>query len=75
MSRFLMYGTLLGKIEQLMMVSPNFSPRRRGIVINNYFNSVGGVLNCNCSGSSERGKYYTDIYFYFNHSVPNSPIF
>lgn len=70
-----MYGTSLGKIEQLMMVSPNFSSRRSGIVINNYFNSVGGVVNCNCSGSSERGKYYTDIYFYFNRSARNYPIF
>lgn len=55
MSRFFMYGTLLEGIEQLMMVAPNFSPRRTGIVINNYFNWEGGGAECNC---------YTDICFY-----------
>lgn len=55
MSRFFMYGTSLEGIEQLMMAAPNFSPRRRGIVINNYFNCEGGGINCNG---------YTDICFY-----------
>ena len=55
MSRFFMYGTSLEGIEQLMMAAPNFSPRRRGIVINNYFNYEGGGTKCN---------YYTDICFY-----------
>ncbi|MBU3220368.1 hypothetical protein [Clostridium algidicarnis] len=55
MSRFFMYGTSLEGIEQLMMAAPNFSPRRTGIVINNYFNCEGGAAECNC---------YTDICFY-----------
>lgn len=28
---------------------PNFQPRRRGIVINNYFNCKGGIGDCNCN--------------------------
>ena len=44
MSRFFMYGTSLEGIEQLMMAAPNFSPRRSGIVINNYFNCEGGGI-------------------------------
>ncbi|MBU5255175.1 hypothetical protein [Tissierella praeacuta] len=47
MSKLFMYGTSLGGIEQLMMLVPNFQPRRSGIVINNYFNCKGGVKDCN----------------------------
>ena len=47
MSRYFMYGTSLGGIEQLMVMVPNFQPRRSGIVINNYFNCEGGVKDCN----------------------------
>lgn len=36
-------------IEQLMVMVPNFQPRRSGIVINNYFNCQGGVKDCNCN--------------------------
>src|SRR5699024_5186978 len=36
-------------IEQLMIMVPNFQPRRSGIVINNYFNWEGCVKNCNCN--------------------------
>lgn len=32
-----MYGKSLEGIEQLIMLMPNFYPRRSGIVINNYF--------------------------------------
>ena len=59
MSRFFMYGTSLEGIEQLMMMAPNFTPRKSGIVINNYFNCQGGDAQCNC---------YTDIYFYFKEA-------
>lgn len=55
MSKLFMYGTSLEGIEQLMMMAPNFSPRRSGIVINNYFNCEVGGAKCNC---------YTDICFY-----------
>lgn len=55
MSKLFMYGTSLEGIEQLMMMAPNFSSRRSGIIINNYFNCKGGDVKCNC---------YTDICFY-----------
>jgi hypothetical protein len=41
-----MYGTSLGGIEQLMMLAPNFTQRRSGIVINNHFNCEGGIKIC-----------------------------
>lgn len=50
MSSFFMNGTSLEGIEQLMMMAPNFSPRRSGIVINNYFNFEGDGAKCNCYG-------------------------
>ena len=37
------------RIEQLMVMVPNFQPRGGGIVINNYFNCEGGVKDCNCN--------------------------
>ena len=46
MSRYFMYGTPLGGIEQLMMLAPNFPQRRSGIVINNHFNCEGGIKIC-----------------------------
>ena len=49
MSKLFMYGTSLEEIEQLMLMVPNFQPRRSGIVINNYFNCRGGVKDCNCN--------------------------
>ena len=47
MSKYFMYGTSLGGIEQLMMLAPNFPQRRSGIVINNHFNCEGGIKICN----------------------------
>ena len=47
MSKLFMYGTSLEGIEQLMVMVPNFQPRRSGIVINNYFHCEGGAKNCN----------------------------
>jgi len=49
MSKLFMYGTSLETIEGLMVMVPNFQPRRSGIVINNYFNCGGGVKDCNCN--------------------------
>ncbi|MEG0249385.1 MAG: hypothetical protein RR561_01500 [Peptostreptococcus sp.] len=49
MSKLFMYGTSLEGIEQLMVMVPNFQPRRSGIVINNYFNCEGGARECNCN--------------------------
>ena len=47
MSRYFMYGTSLGGIEQLMMLAHNFTQRRSGVVINNHFNCKGGIKICN----------------------------
>lgn len=49
MSKLFMYGTSLEGIEQLMVMVPNFQPRRSGIVTNNYFNCGGGGKDCNCN--------------------------
>ena len=49
MSKLFMYGTSLEGIEQLMVMVPNFQPRRSGIVINNYFNCRGGDEDCKLS--------------------------
>ncbi len=49
MSKLFMYGTSLEGIEQLMVMVPNFQPRRSGIVINNYFNCQGGDRDCKFS--------------------------
>lgn len=49
MSKLFMYGTSLEGIEQLMIMLPNFKPRRSGIVINNYFNCQGGGEDCKLS--------------------------
>lgn len=49
MSKLFMYGTSLEEIEQLMVMVPNFQPRRSGIVINNYFNCRGGDGDCRLS--------------------------
>lgn len=49
MSQLFMYGTSLEGIEQLMVMVPNFQPRRSGVVINNYFNCQGGGKDCNCN--------------------------
>ncbi len=64
MSRLFMYATPLGEIEQLMMMAPNFSPRRSGIIINNYFNCQGGCIKCSCSENIKGFSRYTDICFY-----------
>ena len=62
MSKFFMYGTSLEGIEQLMMMAPNFIPRGSGIVINNYFNCEGGVVDCNCTKSGVGGRSSTNMY-------------
>ena len=33
MSKYFMYGTELQELEQLMMLVPNFMPRRSGVII------------------------------------------
>ncbi|NLY45339.1 MAG: hypothetical protein GX053_05045, partial [Tissierella sp.] len=45
MSKLFMYGTSLEGIEQLMVMVPNFQPRRSAIVIN----CQGGDENCKLS--------------------------
>ncbi len=54
---------IFGRNEQLMMLAPNFPPRRSGIVINNYFNCEGGVKDCNCNLINVRNGcvFYRDL--------------
>jgi hypothetical protein len=70
MSKLFMYGTSLEGIEQLMVMVPNFQPRRSGIVINNYFNCRGGDEDCNLSvingDNSCRNCGYNDWNFKIN---------
>ena len=70
MSKLFMHGTSLEGIEQLMMLVPNFQPRRSGIVINNYFNYEGGNKNCNCNEVNVRNGYDTCEYVPFD-AKPN----
>ena len=56
MSKLFMYGTPLEEIERLMVMVPDFQPRRSGIVINNYFN-YGGDKGCSCNSADVRNKY------------------
>ena len=70
MSKLFMYGTSLEGIEQLMVMVPNFQPRRSGIVINNYFNCEGGVKDCKLSvinvDDSCKNCGYNDLKFKVN---------
>ena len=43
MSRYFMYVTSFGSVEQLMMQAPNFQTRKSGIVIQSNFNCRGGI--------------------------------
>lgn len=61
MSKLFMYGTSLEGIEQLMVMVPNFQPRRSGIVINNYFNCEGGARECNCNVTNINKKQLFQI--------------
>ena len=63
-SKLFMYGTSLEGIEQLMMLVPNFQPRRSGIVINNYFNCGGGVKDCSCNVVNVGNRYNTCGYIH-----------
>ncbi|WP_202708541.1 hypothetical protein [Sporosalibacterium faouarense] len=64
MSKLFMYGTSLEGIEQLMMLVPNFQPKRSGIVINNYFNCKGGVKDCNCNVANVSNRCDTCVYIH-----------
>lgn len=57
MSKIFMYGTSLEVIEQLMVMVPNFQPRRSGIVINNYFKCKGGDRECNCNVTNVNNRW------------------
>ncbi|SMB80058.1 hypothetical protein SAMN00017405_0831 [Desulfonispora thiosulfatigenes DSM 11270] len=74
MSRLFMYGTSLEGIEKLMMAAPNFSPRDSGIIIQNYFNCDGGVVNCNNCGSNARNRSYISTCFYLKEKLNGNEI-
>ncbi|MGB4660131.1 MAG: hypothetical protein WBI07_13200 [Mobilitalea sp.] len=46
MSKFFMYGTDLHELEQLMMLVPNFTPRRSGVIIVKEINKKNEEVNC-----------------------------
>lgn len=69
MSRYFMYGTSLGGIEQLMMLAPNFPQRRSGIVINNHFNCEGGIKICNGCVEKVKRRGNTSDCFWFKENL------
>ncbi len=69
MSRYFMYGTSLGGIEQLMMLAPNFPQRRSGIVINNHFNCKGGINICNGCITKVKSRGNTNECFCFKEKL------
>ncbi|MDD2644324.1 MAG: hypothetical protein PHC65_06545 [Methanobacteriaceae archaeon] len=69
MSRYFMYGTSLGGIEQLMMLAPNFPQRRSGIVINNHFNCKGGIKICNGCIAKVKSRCNTNDCFCFKEKL------
>ena len=50
---------------------PNFSLRRSGIVINNYFNCEGGGVKCNYCEKINGASCYTDICFHLKERFYN----
>ncbi len=69
MSKYFMYGTSLGGIEQLMMMAPNFSQRGNGIVINNHFNCKGGIKICNGCIAKVKSRGNTNDCFCFKEKL------
>ncbi|MDR7855858.1 hypothetical protein [Tissierella sp.] len=69
MSRYFMYGTSLGGIEQLMMLTPNFPQRRSGIVINNHFNCKRGIKICNGCVAKVESRGNTNDCFCFKEKI------
>jgi len=69
MSRYFMYDTSLGGIEQLMMLAPNFPLRRSGIVINNHFNCKGGIKICNGCVANVKSRDNTNNCFCFKEKL------
>ncbi len=74
MSRYFMYGTSLGEIEQLMMLAPNFPQRRSGIVINNHFNCKGGINICNGCVTKVESRSNPNDCFCFKEKIESDEI-
>ncbi|WP_142414195.1 hypothetical protein [Hathewaya massiliensis] len=74
MSRYFMYGTSLGGIEQLMMLAPNFPQRRSGIVINNHFNCNGGNKICNGCVAKVKSRGNPNDWLYFKEKLVTDEI-
>ena len=74
MSRYFMYGTSLGEIEQLMMLAPNFPQRRSGIVINNHFNYKGGINICNGCVTKVESRSNPNDCFCFKEKIESDEI-
>ena len=61
MTRYFMYGTELQELEQLMMLAPNFVPRRSGMII---VNRCKVCCLCDCTHKQyvkEEGKQMTHL--------------
>lgn len=57
MSKLYMYGTELGELEQLMMLVPNFMPRRSGMIVVHGINRGKEASKCQpclCEGNSSQ---------------------
>jgi len=74
MSRYFMYGTSLGGIEQLMMLAPNFNQRGSGIVINNHFNCEGGIKPCNVCPAMVKTRDRPNNCFCFKEKLESDEI-
>ncbi|MDF2522442.1 MAG: hypothetical protein K0R31_83 [Clostridiales bacterium] len=46
MSKYFMYGTELQELEQLMMLVPNFMPRRSGVIIQKKLQNKNESIRC-----------------------------
>ncbi|WMM26284.1 hypothetical protein RBU61_06305 [Tissierella sp. MB52-C2] len=74
MPKYFMYGTSLEGIEQLIILPPNFLPKRSCIVINNYFSCERGFKDCNCIVNDVRDRYNPDYCLCFKEILTTDEI-
>lgn len=58
MSKFFMYGTELQDIEQMMMLVPNFIPRRSGVVVVKKLQYENEGVTCHDCDRYKRSRYH-----------------
>jgi len=69
MSKFFMYGTALGGLEQMMMLVPNFTPRGSGVIIVKRLNDERGDVSCKYCEGYIAGKCCAEKCFYFRERL------